>query len=181
MASQFHFVAVRMTPNTCPSWGFTVSFTLTVMVTSQLSLISEIIAFAKGGADNTDNISVWSICIHRTSTGLLFKNSSSFHCGQGVPVKDWACNMFMRIRNPLALSSSLWFVWTASTVLGLGYPFGGGFHRGLSHLSNTGARQSGKLSCMYVGITLIEEKHWEKITTKNLILYSKQNLAYTIW
>lgn len=30
---------------------------------TQLPLISEIIAFAKGGADNTNNISVWSICI----------------------------------------------------------------------------------------------------------------------
>lgn len=61
MASQFHFVAIRMTSNACHSWWLTGSFTLTIMITFQLSLISEIIASEKGGADNTDNISVWSI------------------------------------------------------------------------------------------------------------------------
>jgi len=81
MASQLHFVAIRMTPNTYHSWWFTGLFTPTVTVTFELSLSSEIIASEKGGAGNTDNINVWSISIHGSFIGPLFSNISNFQRG----------------------------------------------------------------------------------------------------
>lgn len=84
MASQQHFVAIGMTPNTCHSWWFAGLFTLTVTVAFQLSLLSEIIASEKGGAGNTDNIRVWSLSIHGSFTDPLFDNIGNCQRGQDV-------------------------------------------------------------------------------------------------
>lgn len=107
MASQFHFVAIRMTSNACHSWWLTGSFTLTITITFQLSLISEIIASEKGGADNTDNISVWSILQYPQE---FYRSPIQWQQRPSLcPCEGLGCNKFMRTTNPLALSNSQCF------------------------------------------------------------------------
>lgn len=89
MTSLLHFVAIRLSPDTCHSWWFAGLYTLTLIVTFQLSLIYELIASEKGGAGNTDNISVWNITIDRSFI-VLFNAVSKFQCVQDVSLKSWA-------------------------------------------------------------------------------------------
>lgn len=89
MTSLLHFVAIRLSPDTCHSWWFAGLYTLTLIVTFQLSLNYELIASEKGGAGNTDNISVWNITIDRSFIVLLFNAVSKFQCVQDVPLKSW--------------------------------------------------------------------------------------------
>lgn len=82
MARQLYFVAIWMTSNTRHSWWSAGLFTLTVMVTFQLSLTAEIISSEKGGAGNIGNISVWSISIHRSFTDPCSMKSATFSIGR---------------------------------------------------------------------------------------------------
>lgn len=109
MASQLHFVSIKMIPNASHTWWFAGLFTLKVIVTFQFSLISEIIVSEKGGAGNTNNISVWSISIHGSFIGPLFNNTSNFQCEQAVPVKGLGCSMCRRTASPLVLANSRCF------------------------------------------------------------------------